>query len=132
MTYTLCGNIVDLFFVFQNVIVLITLCQNQGDNTLKNHVELNMRHGNNEEEYGNNQVTMCINKSMIRGVILQKNKYFHQILLCEQITFTWENITVVKENGGGSCFRKKKEPAKTILNNGEYVENNMTPYSNIY
>ena len=50
---------------------------------------------------------------------------------CEQITFTWENITVVKENGGGSCFRKKKEPSKTILNNGEYVENHTTLYLQI-
>ena len=50
---------------------------------------------------------------------------------CEQITFTWENITVVKENGGGSCFRKKKESSKTILNNGEYLENHTTPYLQI-
>ena len=60
-----------------------------------------------------------------------KNKYFHQMCHCEQITFTWENITVVKENGGGSCFRKKIESSKTILNNGEYVEKYMTPYSQI-
>ena len=46
---------------------LIKLCQNQGDDTLKNHVEVNMKHGNNEEEYGHNQVTMCNKNSNIRG-----------------------------------------------------------------
>ena len=46
-------------FVFYNVIFSIKLCQNKGDDTLKNHVEVNMKHGNYEEEYGHNQVTMC-------------------------------------------------------------------------
>ena len=94
-----------------------------------------MKHVNTEEEYGNNQVTMCNKKSIIWGrcigLTFCKNKYFHQMCHCEQITFTWENITVVKENGGGSCFRKKKESSKTILNNGEYVENHTTPYLQI-
>ena len=61
-------NLQDCYVVFKNVIALIKLCQNQGDDNLENHVEVNMKHVNTEEEYGNNQVTMCNKKSIIWGV----------------------------------------------------------------
>ena len=54
--------------MFKNVTALIKLYQNQGDDNLENHVEVNMKHVNTEEEYGNNQVTMCNKKSIIWGV----------------------------------------------------------------
>ena len=56
--------------MFKNVIALIKLCQNQGDDNLENHVEVNMKHVNTEEEYGNNQVTMCNKNSNIQGFAL--------------------------------------------------------------
>ena len=59
-TYT--NRSLNRYFLLKNVIILIKLCQNQGDDTLKNHVEVNMKQANNEEEYGNNQVTMCYKK----------------------------------------------------------------------
>lgn len=34
-----------------------------------------------------------------------------------QITFTWENLTVVKENFGASCLKRQKGVTKTILHN---------------
>ena len=49
-------NLQNSYFLLTIFIVLIKLCQNQGDDTFKNHVELNMKQVNGEEEYGNNQV----------------------------------------------------------------------------
>jgi len=34
-----------------------------------------------------------------------------------QITFTWDNITIVKEDFGASCLKRKKGVTKTILHN---------------
>ena len=68
MPLTLIDLLQDCYFVFKNVIALIKLCQNQRDDNLENHVEVNMKHVNTEEEYGNNQVTMCNKKSIIWGV----------------------------------------------------------------
>merc|ERR1712226_1090010 len=34
-----------------------------------------------------------------------------------QITFTWENLTVVKENFGASCLKRQKGVTKTIPHN---------------
>jgi len=65
------------------------------DKSMDNHVEINMTSEAFKQSYDSPNPSFSDN----------------------QITFTWENISIVKENSGASCLKRKKGVTKTILHN---------------